>query len=745
MSMHHNVFHPSPVVHRIGPGILAILLLLACLCRAADTAKLVPALGWDVKKQGGFPVSLASDHAGNIWVGTEGNGVWRYNPGKKEWTQFTTKNGLGDDCVYALAVDGMNRVWAGQLNHGVSVYNGDKWRNYGLIDGPIGDRVFAIAVSPKDGDVWTATDMGLARYSEKRQDWDYYTRASGLPSDQVQCITFDENGQIYAGTQCEGVAIAGPDDDYTKWRAVAGPAEIPESVTGEGLCSGLVNVIESIPNVSDNASSLIAALTPFGVSLSPDGDRWFFIRGQDWRNNTPKSNGGAGGLVVLPPAPLPTEDWMTALQYLGKDAWLGYRKSGVESRDMSSQGIVELQANVEGPAMIMVRAILTLPDEPPLIAAYDGTAGGLLTPDNAAPFKAATSGTGAGSAPPPLPAAAPVPMLDDAKALSVRLGKLTLQIARGEAFFLADDWRTQGDWIGRYGSGYAKLCGIGQNGDQDYSLQPGYEVSLQLGPRHEATPTAPVWYHDNDRSDDLRSLYEPMLGHRRDAEDNDGSYDTYTYPESYDGPDLWAKVKVPEGVHCLSLYFVNNDAHNRSLDKYRDYDVSVLSYDPDITYTQSVKALVRTRVTDFWGGVYKQFLVRGPASYMVKIGRNRSFVTRLQAVFLDRVTGDLPDNPGLLPGFDTTPYEPPDEPDDYHPTPLTDAAVNLWTQLDDALGLRGAVAMQMPLRIWCYRAAIAGQAPAAILERWRWQISIWTPDDRKKFEDAVKAAHDAAK
>ena len=79
------------------------------------------------------------------------------------------------------------------------------------------------------------------------------------------------------------------------------------------------------------------------------------------------------------------------------------------------------------------------------------------------------------------------------------------------------------------------------------------------------------------------------------------------------------------------------------------------------------------------------------------------------------------------------------------PRRLTDTAVNLWKQLDDALVLRGAVTMQMPLRIWCYRAALAGQAPAAILERWRWQISIWTPDDRKKFEDAVKAAHDAAK
>ena len=64
-----------------------LLLLLAPLCHAA---KLVPALGWDVKKQGGFPVSIASDATGNVWVGTEGSGLWKYDAGKKEWTQFTT-------------------------------------------------------------------------------------------------------------------------------------------------------------------------------------------------------------------------------------------------------------------------------------------------------------------------------------------------------------------------------------------------------------------------------------------------------------------------------------------------------------------------------------------------------------------------------------------------------------------------------------------------------------------------------
>ena len=227
-----------------------------------------------MKKQGGFPVSLASDHAGNIWVGTEGNGVWKYNPGKKEWTQFTTKEGLGDDCVYALAVDNLNRVWAGHLNHGVSVFNGEKWSNYGLIDGPLGDRVFAMAVSPKDDDVWMATDMGLARYSEKRQDWDYYTRASGLPSDQIQKIAFELNGQIYVGTQCGEIATASADDDYGKWRTVSQPKiPWPDNISVRHRANGFIFYATKgmkVPHVMVRASLTLPGQPPLFAAYDRD-------------------------------------------------------------------------------------------------------------------------------------------------------------------------------------------------------------------------------------------------------------------------------------------------------------------------------------------------------------------------------------------------------------------------------------------------------------------------------------------
>ncbi len=689
-----------------------------------------------MNKQGGFPVCLAADSSGNIWVGTEGNGLWKYDIAMKAWTQFTTNDGLGDDCVYALAFDQQKRLWAGHLNHGVSVYNGDKWRNYGILDGPLGDRVFAIAVSPNDGNVWIATDMGLGRYSEKRQDWDYYTRASGLPSDQIQCLTFDKNGQLYAGTQCNGIAIAGPDDNYKKWRTIAGLPGTPQSPAGQGLPSEMINAIQSV-TVPASSQQIIAALTPNGAAITPDGTHWSYICGQDWGKLTSNPLAKVEG---FPPASMPVEDWMTTLRMVERHAWVGYRRMGVESRDIDTKA-VEVHADVPT-GTVFIRDILPIPGQSPLVAAYDEVAGGLLTLSSTPASLHPSAIIIHPSHCPSLPAPVPAPTLEEAKALGVRLGKLTRELAPGEACFLADDWRTQGDWIGRYGEAYVKLCGMAE-GDQDYQLLPGYEARIEVGPHHETNAAGPVWYHGNDSSEDLRSLYDPTLGHRRNAEENDFSYDTKTYPESYDGPDLWVRVNVPEGIHCLSLYFLNNDAHTTGGNKYRDYDVQLFSGDKEAPGIQTATPLARTRVTDFRGGVYKQFLVCGPSGYVVRIGRNRSFVTKLQAVFIDRVTPPPEETPGHLPGFDIAPYDPPDPPADYHPTPLADAAINLWTQLDDALSLRGAIPLEMPLHIWCYRAALAGQAPAPILERFRWEISIWTADNRKKFDQAMKAARHA--
>ena len=135
---------------------------------------------------GNFVTALCRDVNGNIWVGTEDKGILRGTP-DGHWTKFTTTDGLGDESCYALCCDQVGRIWAGHLNHGVAVFDGESWRNYDVIEGPLGERVFDIACCPSDGDVWMATSGGLARYSQQGDCWSYVTRAEGLPT-QCSCL-----------------------------------------------------------------------------------------------------------------------------------------------------------------------------------------------------------------------------------------------------------------------------------------------------------------------------------------------------------------------------------------------------------------------------------------------------------------------------------------------------------------------------------------------------------------------------
>ena len=143
-----------------------------CLCLlaiiASNRAATAQQTGWDVNQQGGFVVSLGRDASGEIWAGTEDKGIAHFSNGK--WISYGAADGLGDNDAYAVTGDRLGRVWVGHLNHGVSVWNGKSWRNYDVGQGPLGERVFALATSPLDGDVWIAHNAGAdALFSAKRQ------------------------------------------------------------------------------------------------------------------------------------------------------------------------------------------------------------------------------------------------------------------------------------------------------------------------------------------------------------------------------------------------------------------------------------------------------------------------------------------------------------------------------------------------------------------------------------------------
>ncbi len=85
-----------------------------------------------------FSQSNCVDKNGDIWLGTNLNGIMHFNPDKQLVRYITKKDGLADDMVHLLEVDQKNRIWAG-CDYGLSCLDPSTGKivNFDLSDGLI--------------------------------------------------------------------------------------------------------------------------------------------------------------------------------------------------------------------------------------------------------------------------------------------------------------------------------------------------------------------------------------------------------------------------------------------------------------------------------------------------------------------------------------------------------------------------------------------------------------------------------
>jgi hypothetical protein len=128
-----------------------------------------------------------------------------------------------------------------------------------------------------------------------------------------------------------------------------------------------------------------------------------------------------------------------------------------------------------------------------------------------------------------------------------------------------------------------------------------------------------------------------------------------TYPMSKDGPHIYCSLSIPAGLFYLSLYEIDPNGHDNDADRFRDYEISIRPHPGrasldmrigntwikrsfyDIVEFGQQPELAHARAHDFWGGVYKRFLVRGPTKLTIQVNRNYSMNTILPGVMLDLV------------------------------------------------------------------------------------------------------------
>ncbi|MDR0391873.1 MAG: hypothetical protein LBH59_08200 [Planctomycetaceae bacterium] len=617
-----------------------------------------------------FIVALIDDGEGGAWVGTEDDGVFhcQSNSTIQQFTVQNTNKQLGDNNAYALAIDKLGRLWVGHLNSGVSVFNGKSWQNYDVVDGTIGERIFDIAICPKDGDVWMATSAGITRYKIDKDEWEHFTRDDKLPEDQAAALAFKNDGTLIVGTQCHGLSIfiRNVNGEYKHSKNISAPerfgvnncSPVPLTPTGTTLPSNQINDI--IVTKNSNVETIWIATSAGLVKANNDLTKLEYWRGKDYVDKVRGLYGGAPNDFQLAPKEimdrLLPEDYLTCLAEAEQGAiWIGTRQNGFVIVD-SQIGDQMLSIKMGLPDNFVTK-ILIVGDGNYLVGTYGG---GIIKPIEPLklidhkPLKTAFDKDKIFSVAQnefsKLPSKIKPPTAKELRATFYNLKEIKVESKPPKVLTLNDDWRTKGDWIDRHGRYSTVLCAIrnGMNG-YDGSFADAVQFAGGIGQNFKAKKDSlRHWIHWL-QSDDKRVLQFSAEGGRRQSSWGDHKE---VYPITLDGPHIYITCKMPAGRHLVSFYFFNKDGHDGK-NKLRDFILSAKVFKlPNGFFEklQNEEAYVeplflqapkgeQTRIKDFWGGVYKRFYVDvKEGEYAVfKVDSHYSFSTIVSGVFVDPV------------------------------------------------------------------------------------------------------------
>ncbi len=143
------------------------------------------------------------DSNGNIWFGTEGRGVSRYNG--ETFTHFTEKEGLSNNMVFSILEDRKGNLWFGTYGSGVSMYDGNTFTHFTESEGLSCNNINSIIEDHK-GNIWFGTEGGGVSIYDG-QNFTHITEKEGLCNNMVRSIMEDSNNNVWFGTYGGGVSM----------------------------------------------------------------------------------------------------------------------------------------------------------------------------------------------------------------------------------------------------------------------------------------------------------------------------------------------------------------------------------------------------------------------------------------------------------------------------------------------------------------------------------------------------------
>ncbi|TAE49328.1 MAG: hypothetical protein EAZ89_14320 [Bacteroidetes bacterium] len=151
-------------------------------------------------------ISLYQDAQGWIWIGSFGEGVWRYHPEQKTFLHMTEAEGLSNGSVLSISGRG-TEVWLATLGGVTRCRLGDSGETYcEALDAPGGISLnYVYCIFPDSrGRIWFGTD-GQGLFVRENSHITRFGETEGLKSEVVYSIAEDPQGRIWFNTSDAGI------------------------------------------------------------------------------------------------------------------------------------------------------------------------------------------------------------------------------------------------------------------------------------------------------------------------------------------------------------------------------------------------------------------------------------------------------------------------------------------------------------------------------------------------------------
>lgn len=161
---------------------------------------------------------LDLDKAGNLWIGTDGNGLWSIPPDSLSAQPFLGPDGrspLNSNSIFAVYADQQNRKWIGTLRGGINMID-SRIFPFQLIlhkqsekESPVQNFILSLCEDP-DQNIWIGTDGAGLRYWNRKEHrfTDYIYRrnqTTGISSNFITNIAVDSEGDTWISTWFGGI------------------------------------------------------------------------------------------------------------------------------------------------------------------------------------------------------------------------------------------------------------------------------------------------------------------------------------------------------------------------------------------------------------------------------------------------------------------------------------------------------------------------------------------------------------